>query len=46
LFFINPPYGEGSSGKETDDAAWHKAGVADGVSKTITLLPYFSFQIR
>jgi hypothetical protein len=26
LFFINPPYGEGSSGKATDDADWHKKG--------------------
>jgi len=33
LFFINPPYGEGSSGKETDDAAWHKAGVTDSLIK-------------
>ncbi|MCL2743395.1 MAG: hypothetical protein FWE67_06055 [Planctomycetaceae bacterium] len=33
LFFINPPYGEGSSGKETDDAAWHKAGVTNSLIK-------------
>ncbi|MDR0522313.1 MAG: hypothetical protein LBH00_10745 [Planctomycetaceae bacterium] len=31
LFFINPPYGEGSSGKETDDTAWHKKGVSQSL---------------
>jgi hypothetical protein len=28
LFFINPPYGEGSSGKATDEAEWFKKGVS------------------
>ena len=28
LFFINPPYGEGSSGKATDDTEWYKKGVS------------------
>ena len=28
LFFINPPYGEGSSGKATDNAEWFKKGVS------------------
>ena len=28
LFFINPPYGEGSSGKATDDTDWYKKGVS------------------
>lgn len=28
LFFINPPYGEGSSGKATDDTEWFKKGVS------------------
>jgi hypothetical protein len=28
LFCINPPYGEGSSGKASDDTEWHKKGVS------------------
>jgi predicted RNA methylase len=28
LFFINPPYGEGSSGKATDSSEWYKKGVS------------------
>ena len=28
LFFINPPYGEGSSGKATDNTEWFKKGVS------------------
>ena len=28
LFFINPPYGEGSSGRATDEGGWHKKGVS------------------
>ncbi|MDR3181525.1 MAG: hypothetical protein LBT89_01165, partial [Planctomycetaceae bacterium] len=28
LFFINPPYGEGSSGKATDNVEWYKKGVS------------------
>ena len=28
VFFINPPYGEGSSGKATDNPEWFKKGVS------------------
>ncbi|MDR1290509.1 MAG: hypothetical protein LBK06_04840 [Planctomycetaceae bacterium] len=33
VFFINPPYGEGSSGKATDDTEWHKKGVSNSLVK-------------
>jgi len=33
LFFINPPYGEGSSGKATDDTEWYKKGVSESLVK-------------
>jgi predicted RNA methylase len=33
LFFINPPYGEGSSGKATDDTEWHKKDVSKSLVK-------------
>jgi hypothetical protein len=33
LFFINPPYGEGSSGKATDDMKWYKKEVSVSLVK-------------
>ena len=33
LFFINPPYGEGSSGKATDDTKWYKKDVSISLVK-------------
>jgi hypothetical protein len=31
LFFINPPFGEGSSGYATEDTAWFKKGVSQSL---------------